>query len=814
MAHVQQAEFCLSVRSAFPIYFSERIVVDIGSLDINGNNQFLFSNCLYLGVDVAPGRNVDFVSPGHALALPDGSIDTIVSTECFEHDQFYEKTLKNIIRLLKPGGMFLFSCATTGRPEHGTRRTTPHDAPLIQGLGEWSDYYKNLEEHDIREVIDIDAIFSHYAFSVNDETHDLYFWGIKSGQAFPRTDYSFQIHRSALQVEHDSVRAQVASLQKTITERDQTISTLNASISKRDEYIISLNERLKEAEGKLNEQSREFEQTTKEFQFQASVARESNAVVAQDLASSQANLQRIYQSLSWRITKPVRLTGRIARGEFGLVKSSVMTHLRASSGPSSTKETVESKQMHRSAKLYATGRRIYHALPIAPSSKMKLRRVVSPFLRAAMDVSDGKSVSTVVAALKESKSQLEWGGRREAALDAALRELSINATAVGPVSHVIVLPFLATGGAERVALNYAQSIRNAQPDLSVLLVIADRGLVSDRVALPAGIRLLVLDKCFETETGYAEKQQLLEDLLTALRPKVTHNINSEVAWNLYLSKGERLGRITKLYASIFAFQFAPDGKSKIGYAAYFLQPGIRHLTGLLSDNKRFIEDASEEYRLSKEDRSKMHAVYNPVRVDRSRLSPDIYTRLAEISARQIDRRLKVLWAGRLDEEKRIDLLFELIKNCDFADFDVYGSRVMTQDSALPHFSNVQYKGAFSTPEELADGTIYDAFIFTSRWEGLPNILLEVGALGIPVVAPTVGGVGELIADNTGYPLPEQPVIADYLDALKKIQSNPLDASSKAQNLLHLIEERHSWSAFEAAAKEIPEYLDKNDGKNV
>jgi glycosyltransferase involved in cell wall biosynthesis/SAM-dependent methyltransferase len=814
MAHVQQAEFCLSVRNAFPVYFSERIVVDIGSLDINGNNQFLFSNCLYLGVDVAPGRNVDFVSPGHALGLPDGSIDTVVSTECFEHDQYYEQTLKNIVRLLKPGGMFLFSCATTGRPEHGTRRTTPHDAPLIQGLGEWSDYYKNLEERDIREVINIDAVFSHYAFSVNDETHDLYFWGIKSGKASSRSDYSFQIQRSALQAELEKMQGHAASLQKTITERDQTITALNASLLKRDEYITSLSERLREAEGKLSTQSLAFEEATKEIQLQASAAKESNAVMAQDLASSQARLQQIYQSLSWRLTKPVRFTGRIARGEFGLVKSGVMTHLRISSDSSSTKEAVEQNQGHRSAKLYAAGRRIYHALPLAPSNKMKLRRVVSPFLRAAMDVSDGKSVSTVMAALKEGKGQLEWGGRREAALDVALRELSTNATAFGPVSHVIVLPFLATGGAERVALNYAQSIRNAHPELSVLLVIADRDLVSNRVEVPAGVGMLVLDKCFETETSYAEKQQLLEDLLTALRPLVTHNINSEVAWNLYLSKGDRLSRMTRLYASIFAFQFAPDGKSKIGYAAYFLQPGIRHLTGLLSDNKRFIEDAAKEYRLSGEDQSKMRAVYNPVRVDRSRLSPDIHARLAEIAGRQGDRRLKVLWAGRLDEEKRIDLLFELIKNCEFADFDVYGSRVMTQDSTLPQFSNLQYKGAFSTPEELVDGIVYDAFIFTSRWEGLPNILLEVGALGVPVVAPTVGGVGELVTHSTGYPLPEQPAIADYVDALKKIQSDPLDASSKAQNLLRLIEERHSWTAFEAATKEIPEYLDKDDRKNA
>lgn len=133
MAHTQQANFCHSVKNYFPQYFNGVLVLDIGSLDINGNNQFLFSeDSLYLGVDVAAGRNVDIITPGHLLNLPPSTFDVIVSTECLEHDKFYINTLQNIEKLLKPGGLFILTCATTGRPEHGTLRTTPSDAPLLQ----------------------------------------------------------------------------------------------------------------------------------------------------------------------------------------------------------------------------------------------------------------------------------------------------------------------------------------------------------------------------------------------------------------------------------------------------------------------------------------------------------------------------------------------------------------------------------------------------------------------------------------------------------------------------------------------------------
>ena len=106
-----------------------------------------------------------------------------MSGECFEHDMFYQKSLQNLIRLLKPNGLFVFSCASTGRPEHGTLKTLPDNAPFLKEYGEeWCNYYKNLTELDIREVIDIENTFSDFYFQESFSGYignDLYFWGIK-----------------------------------------------------------------------------------------------------------------------------------------------------------------------------------------------------------------------------------------------------------------------------------------------------------------------------------------------------------------------------------------------------------------------------------------------------------------------------------------------------------------------------------------------------------------------------------------------------------------------------------------------------------
>lgn len=181
MAHNEQRAFCNKVKEKFTKYFNNTMVLDIGSLDINGSNENLFQNCIYFGVDIGEGKNVDIISKGHELSLEENTFDMIISTECFEHDIYYKETLKNIYRMLKPGGLLLFTCATTGRAEHGTKRTeTTQDAPLLSNFSDWSDYYKNLTENEIREVFECEKLFSVFEFSTNNKSFDLYFYGIKN----------------------------------------------------------------------------------------------------------------------------------------------------------------------------------------------------------------------------------------------------------------------------------------------------------------------------------------------------------------------------------------------------------------------------------------------------------------------------------------------------------------------------------------------------------------------------------------------------------------------------------------------------------
>lgn len=174
--HPAQKEFCEEVKAKYPKRFTGVKVVDFGSMDINGNNRYLFSDSDYTGVDIGEGPNVDIVCPAHEFKGE--GYNVVISTEMLEHDKHYAKSLENMVRILKPGGLLIVSCATEPRREHGTTRTSPKSSPYT------NDYYKNIMPTDIFYAIDMRA-FYRYNIHVNYMIGDLYFYAIK------RTDGKF-----------------------------------------------------------------------------------------------------------------------------------------------------------------------------------------------------------------------------------------------------------------------------------------------------------------------------------------------------------------------------------------------------------------------------------------------------------------------------------------------------------------------------------------------------------------------------------------------------------------------------------------------
>lgn len=94
------------------------LVVDFGSYDVNGTLKPIFVDFNYTGIDMSPGPNVDIVCTNDKTPFEDNSVDIILSSSNFEHDDFFWLTFLEMCRILKKDG-YIYICAPSAGKYHG-----------------------------------------------------------------------------------------------------------------------------------------------------------------------------------------------------------------------------------------------------------------------------------------------------------------------------------------------------------------------------------------------------------------------------------------------------------------------------------------------------------------------------------------------------------------------------------------------------------------------------------------------------------------------------------------------------------------------
>jgi SAM-dependent methyltransferase len=219
VSHPEQVGYFRAVAAANSSLIAGARLLEVGSYDVNGTVRQIFAGTGdYVGVDLTEGPGVDRVCFGHEVDDADGSFDLTISGECFEHDENWPKTFANMVRLTRPGGLVVFTCASRGRPEHGTTRSDVSLSPGTQAVG--SDYYRNLTEADFSDN-PLDEWFSDYRFFYLPTSFDLYFAGVRAGHAGDKVEgrlpapASVEALRKIMPLPHRLVRAPLRFLSKT-----------------------------------------------------------------------------------------------------------------------------------------------------------------------------------------------------------------------------------------------------------------------------------------------------------------------------------------------------------------------------------------------------------------------------------------------------------------------------------------------------------------------------------------------------------------------------------------------------------------------
>jgi len=143
------------------------IILDLGSQDINGTYKPLFSSTTwkYLGVDMTNGKNVDIVitNPYSWNNIRSNYADVLVSGQTFEHIEYIWLTMKEISRVLKPGGL----CCIIA-PSNGIEHKYPTDCWRI-----YPDGFRALAKYADLETIEVFTQWENYNYpDGSDMWHD------------------------------------------------------------------------------------------------------------------------------------------------------------------------------------------------------------------------------------------------------------------------------------------------------------------------------------------------------------------------------------------------------------------------------------------------------------------------------------------------------------------------------------------------------------------------------------------------------------------------------------------------------------------
>lgn len=183
MSHPEQTNFVELIKDLNISKVKAARILEVGSSATTfGSIRSIFPPCKeYVGIDLSPGPGVDIVMNAHELNRLQGKFDVVVSCEALEHDPDWKTTIKNILNIMTPQGFLVLSCATTGRPEHGTKRTNPADSPGSQSIG-W-DHYKNVASAELVDFVkSLDPGFETHVWT-NRKIFDLYALVFRSSAA-------------------------------------------------------------------------------------------------------------------------------------------------------------------------------------------------------------------------------------------------------------------------------------------------------------------------------------------------------------------------------------------------------------------------------------------------------------------------------------------------------------------------------------------------------------------------------------------------------------------------------------------------------
>jgi glycosyltransferase involved in cell wall biosynthesis len=355
--------------------------------------------------------------------------------------------------------------------------------------------------------------------------------------------------------------------------------------------------------------------------------------------------------------------------------------------------------------------------------------------------------------------------------------------------HIVFVPSLVYGGAEMVAMQVARAaVKNSRHE-RVLVVATDSDTSITRHWLPEGVDLSIL-RAHGAALNADDMPRFVAGIIQSIRPKSVMNVNSRACWEAFRIFGRPLAVTTDLFAMLFCRDYNGAGRA-VGYSDSHFRSCFPNLKSVYFDTEMFPRELAERFGILGNGRRQLITARPP--------PPDDINEWVRPCTEK-DRRFSVLWAGRLCRQKNLSLLIDLARVASDIDFYVYGiaadeaAELLRQ--AEPTLPNLFLEGEYRSFGSLPIGR-FDAFLYTSLWDGMPRVLVEAASAGMPIVASEVGGIRELVDDSTGWLVSSGVDPHPYLEALNAIRDLPDEADRRRRRLSVKVQSEHNSAKFRA-----------------
>lgn len=294
----------------------------------------------------------------------------------------------------------------------------------------------------------------------------------------------------------------------------------------------------------------------------------------------------------------------------------------------------------------------------------------------------------------------------------------------------LAVPLLAAGGAERVILNLAHALVDEGVGVDIVVLREEGEFLDEARAIP-GVRLVVLGAARSTTSAFALARYLRREAPFAIVPALyTLTLSCIVAARLSGYRGRVVSTIHNTIGTAEAA--APSVASRAMLAA--MRMLLPWSDAVVAVSRGVAEDLPRSLGIAPD---RVHVIYNPV------VSPALFEAATQppahpwLAARGLP---VIVGIGRLVPQKDFPTLlraFRLLRDefpCRLVILGEGPDRLALTELAreLGIADDLDLPGFVANPYSVLANA--SAFVLSSRWEGLPTVLIEALALGVPLVA--------------------------------------------------------------------------------